>query len=260
MITILSPTASFIKFGATPEDHCIFGVIDFPLPVVYSSDIAFQFILQGDTEGETNAIYGSTVNVGIVNNCDDAAFLLTFPNTAVRSKKAPNQILFNWGAGVPGFTTVIAVDECFRLRVELNGQTWCSNPMKRIGVNDDVCFTSVISYASDSGGFGFFDCGPVVMPGVPGEGGDGGGPPVDEDGNCIAMDVEIVNQPNITILITAEMREKYGSLPSVQIWLYDSGGVLTNMGISASFIGGYPPTAIYIDLGGPASGWVHITV
>lgn len=255
MISLVSPPASFVRFNQAPEDHCIHGVIDLPLPVVYSNDVAFQIVLRGSTEGEANAVYGATVNFGLVYEYGDTVPLITFPNTSVRSKISPTEILFNWGAGFPGFTSVIAPGECFRVMIELSGSRWWSNPFKRIAVGDDTCWSSVVAYSNDTGGFGFFGCGPA---GGVGTWPDGEDPPVDEDGNCIPMYVEFENVPNVGVPITAEMAAKYGDLPSVQVWLYDSNGILTNMGIQAQFLGGFPPTSIYVDLGGPASGVIRI--
>lgn len=253
-IALIHPPASFVQFMVPPEDHCIFGTIDPPLPVVYSSDVAFQIVLQAGSEGEANAVYNDTVNFGLVREYGDTVYALQFPNTAVRSKLAPTQILYNWGAGFPGFDAVFDVGECFRVMVELNGQHWWSKLFKRIAVDDEVCFSSVIGYSNDSGGFGFFGCGPTTAGGTTGDGGD----PIDEEGNCIPMMVEIVNEATKTIPITQSMRDAYSELPSVQIWLTNPEGVLQNMGISAQFLGGYPPDRIYVDLGGPASGWVRI--
>lgn len=256
-VNIISPPNSFLRFNGTPEDNCIHGVIDLPLPVVYSSDYAFQWILTGATEAETDGIYGANIEVGLVNDCDDLAMIITFPNTYTRSKKSPTQILYNWGAGFPGFTSVVSIGECFRVRVRVNGvNVGCSNSLKRIAIDDDTCFTSVISYSSDSGGFGFFDCGPTTQ--LP-EGVPGGGIPYDEYGNCISMDIPFTNVPNISIPITAEMVDSYGVLPSVQIWIYNELGILQNIGISAQFLGGYPPTGIYADFGGNSSGIIHIS-
>lgn len=248
MITLSSPPAAFLKFNTEPEEHCIYGTLDLPLPVIYATDYAWQWVLSGSTEAETLGIFGATVRVGLVLDESDADFLIEFPTTYQRSRLAPTQILYNWGAGFPGFSGVVAVGQCFRVRVQLDDQKWHSSRLKRIADDDDKCFTSVIAYSSDSGGFGFYGCGPadVVIPGQ------------NEFGNCVPMVVEFVNVPNVTIPITAEMVTAYGELPSVQVWVYDTNGVLTNMGISANFIGGYPPTAIYVDLGGNASGVVRI--
>lgn len=255
-IALVNPPASFVRFNESPEDHCVFGEIDLPLPVAYSTDVAFQFVLRGSTEGEASSIYGSTVNVGLVNDYGDTVPLIVFPFTAVRSKVSPTDILYNWGAGFPNFDSVISVDECFRVTIEVNGNRWWSNPFKRIAINEDLCWSSVIAYTNESGGFGFFGCGPVVgLPVWPGD----VEPPVDEDGNCIPMYVEFgPGVSYVTIPITAEMVDRFGELPSVQIWIYDTNGVLTNMGIQAQFLGGYPPDSIYIDTGGPSAGVVRI--
>lgn len=256
-VTLINPPASFVQFNTAEEHHCVFGIIAPPLPVVYSNDVAFQIVLQADSEGEASAIYGSPVNFGLVSEYGDLAFLIQFPNTAVRSKLAPTQILYNWGAGFPSFQTVIAVNECFRVMVELNGQRWYSKTFKRIAIDDDTCWSAVIAYASTSGGFGFFGCGPVTETGT-GTDGEGGGTPVDEEGNCIPMIVDFVNVPNLTIPITQGMRDAYSELPSVQVWGYDGSGNLINMGIGASFGPSFPPDYMYFDFGGPLSGKIRI--
>lgn len=244
-ITLLSPPASFVKFNIEPEDHCIWGVIDLPLPVIYPDDVAFQFILQTDTEEEAAGLSTAYVQIGLVKDCEDDGFLIEFSNPFERSKVKANQVLYNWGWGFPGFAGVLAFDECFYVRVKLGDQEWCAT--SRFQRKREDCFTSVIEYGSDGGNaFGFFACGTdITLPDAP---------VVD----CRPTAVQFSNVATLTIPYTASLQDKYGDVPSVQVWIYDTGGKLVNMGVQASLIG-YPTTSIEVDLGGQASGVVRIS-
>lgn len=256
MVTLISPPASAIKFNQPVEEHCVYGEVDYELPVVYSSDHAFQWILQGANEGEANGLFSATVRVGLVYDCDDADFAIEFAQTYNRSKLAPTQVLYNWGSGYPSFTSVIAVGQCFHFRVQLDGQTWCSNVMKRFAVDDpNNCWTSVIDYSSSGSAFGFFACGPGNGLGSGGDGGD----PDEEDNVCEPTVVSFgPGVSTVTVPYTSDMRDRYGELPSVQIFIYDSNGVLTNMGVQALLVGD-PISQIYVDLGGPGAGKIRIS-
>lgn len=253
-ISIISPSASFIRFNVPVEEHCIFGEVDFELPVVYANDHSFQWIMQGSTEGEANSLFSATVRVGLVRDCDDASFAIEFGQTYNRSKLAPTQVLYNWGSGYPGFTSVIGVGECFHFRIELNGVTWCSNVMKRFAVNDpEVCWQSVIDYSNSNGaGFGFFSCGPGTGLGSGGDDGD------EDSANCLPTVITFTNVPTVSVPYTAEMIDKYGEVPTVQVWIYDTNGALVNMGVQAQLLGS-PINQIFVDNGGPGSGKIRIS-
>lgn len=243
-ISLLSPPASFVKFTDQPEEHCIFGILDIPYPVIYADDVAFQILLQGDTEAETQALAGQALRFGIVRDCDDPAFLIEFTQAPERSLVKSTQVLYNWGWGFPGFTSAIADGECFRVRIQLGSQIWCST--SRFQRQTDICFTSVIEYSSNEGNaFGFFACGTDIE--VP------GAPVVD----CRPTVIEFSNVPTLTIPYTAELRDKYGDLPSVTVMGYGTDGNLVNMNVEVKLIG-YPVTSIVADFGGNLSGVLRI--
>ena len=254
-VSLISPKASFVSFGSAPEEHCVFGTVDPCLPIVYANDHAFQFAAQG-TEGEVQALFGDTLRLGLVYDEDDAGFAIEFPNTSERSLLTPTQVLYNWSGGFPGFTGVIGVGECFKVRVILAGQTFNSTTcFKRFAVDDpDVCWTSVIEYSGQGAAFGFFSCGPADGDYTPPAEGEEPTPTMDCKPTAIPFD----NVPTLTIPVTQEYRDKYGDIPTFNSWIYDSNGVLTNMGVQA-VLTGYPVTSVTWDFGGPASGYVTIS-
>lgn len=244
-ITILNSNHSFVRFdGAVIEPHCIWGDIDYCLPVFADSDINFQFVVQG-TEAEIDAlcdITGSEVSVGLVNECNSEP-LLTFAEKPQRFRLSATQMLYNWGHGLPNFTSVIGIDGCFKVQITFGEVNFCSNCMQRIS---DDCFTSVIEYGNDEDAFGFKYC----------YGGD-----ISEGGitipTCDPTIVQFLNVPNLVVPYTTGLQAQYGPFPTVQVWIYDGLGQLVNMGITAAF-DAYPPTTISFDFGGPSSGIIVI--
>ncbi len=255
-ITIISPVNSFVRFGETANPPlCIWGNINFCLPIFEQSDWYFQWVIQG-TELEIDSLCtqsGDEIEVALVNECGGAS-VLTFAENPERFRLSETQVLYNWSVGFPNFTSVISVGECFRVQLTLDAtpygypeevETFCSNCFERIG---DDCYTSVVEYGNDEDGFGFKYCfsGEVDNPDSPVE-------PVD----CSPTVVTFVNVGTLAIPYTALLQSKYGVFPTVQVWVYDGSGALINMGITAGF-DGYPPTMINLDFGGPASGIVVI--
>lgn len=249
-LTIINSPHSFIRFNETPEAAlCIWGSVDFCLPVYDPEDVYFQFVIEG-TESEIDMLCtqsGNEMTVSLVNDCDGED-ILTFSEKPERFRLSVTQALYNWTHGLPGFTGPVSVGECFRIKLTVDAlpydtETFCSNCLERIG---DDCFTSVIEYGNDEDGFGFKYC----------YGGDiaGGG---SSGGDCEPTIITFVSVPTVTIPYTALLQSKYGDFPTVQVWIYDGTGQLLNMGITAAF-DTYPPTVINIDLGGPASGIVVI--
>ena len=242
-ITIISPANSFIRFNEPdPEADCIWGDIAYCLPVYQSSDIAFQFIIQG-TESEIDALCdqdASEVALSIINECDDAP-LLTFSEKPDRFRLSLTQMLYNWEHGLPNFTSVISLAECFKIQVAFGATEFCSNCFERIA---DECYTSVVEYGNDEDAFGFKYCYAGSM----------------DDSTTISCDPTIVNFINVATLAipyTASLQAMYGTFPTVQVWIYDGSGQLVNMGITVAF-DTYPPTMINLDFGGPATGIVVI--
>jgi hypothetical protein len=244
---ILSPAQSFVQFSETGKiDHCIFDKLNFCLPVFEDGDVAFQFIITG-SDNEIDAlcgVYGNPIELGIVNACDDADFLLEF--TANPYNEVPEllrlsdtQLLVNWAHGVPGFTNVIGYNECFKIRVQIGLIKFCSNCFER---TTDNCFTSVIEYGCDENCYGFNYCGSGTT--APGE------------LSCEPTIVTFTNQATMSIAYTASLQAAYGPVPTVQVWISD-GTNLVNMGITATF-DAYPPNVLGFDFGGDASGIIVI--
>lgn len=246
-ITIQSPRNSFIQFSESGIiDHCVFDRLQFCLPVYEDRDIAYQFFLNG-TESEIDSlcgVYGQDVRIGIVEDCDDADFLLEFTANPYNDvpemyRLSDTQILVNWAHGVPGFATVRQVNQCFKIRVQLGDTKFCSNCLERTA---DNCFTSVIEYSNDENSFGFNYCNSGA---------------VDEESiSCAPTIIQFTNVSTVTIPYTQSLKDSYGDAPSVQVWVSD-GTNLVNMGITATF-DTYPVNTINVDLGGPASGIVVI--
>jgi len=242
-ITIISPANSFIRFNESdPEPDCIWGDINFCLPVYQSSDIAFQFIARG-TEAEIDAlcdIDGGETEISIIPDCGEAP-LLTFPNKPDRFRLSATEMLYNWEHGLPNFSSVIEISECFKVQIAIAGLEFCSGCFERIA---DECYTSVIEYGNEEDAFGFKYC-------YAGN--------IDDDIviSCEPTIVNFINVPTLAIPYTASLQASYGNFPTVQVWIYDGSGQLVNMGITVAF-DTYPPTMINLDFGGPATGIVVI--
>lgn len=242
--SITAPVQSFVQFNETGKvDHCIFDMINFCLPVYEDGDVAFQFVVTG-LESEIDAlcgVYGSNIAIGIVDACDDADFLLEFtanPYNDVPSifRLSDTQLLVNWSHGFPGFTSVINNGQCFKVRVEIGDQQFCSNCFER---TSDSCFTSVVEYGCDENCFGFNYCGSGTIP-------DNG------ETTCEPTIVTFTNQSSLAIAYTQSLRDMYGDVPTIQVWISD-GTDLVNMGITAA-LDAYPPNVLSFDFGGPATG------
>lgn len=240
----ISPVNSFVQFNETGTfTHCVHGDYTFALPVYEYTDVAFQFFVIG-TITEIDALcgpYGTDIQVGIVNDCQEEGFLLEFTGNPYndvpeRYRLSDTQLLVNWPHGLPGFDSVISVEECFHIRIQIGEQTFCSNVHKRTA---DSCFTSVIDYTNDENFGGFNYC----MSGTVAE---------EEAVTCEPLIIQFTNQSVLMIPYTQSMKDAYGDAPSVQVWISD-GTNLVNMGISAVF-DDYPVNLITVDMGGPASG------
>lgn len=240
-VTIHNSEHSFIRFGdaATPPD-CIWGNIDYCLPVYAQGDIAFQFVISG-SEAEIAALcnpYTSGAEVSLVSECDGTP-IVTFTEQPDRFVLSDTQVLFNWSHGFPGFTGLIADKECFKVQVEVAGVKFCSNCFERI-IED--CFTAVVEYGNEDDAFGFKYC---------------AGGNVDTGNECLPTIVPFFNIATLSIPYTTSLADKYGEVPTVQAWIDDGAGNLTNTGISILF-DTYPPTAISFDFGGVSSGIIVI--
>jgi hypothetical protein len=244
---ISAPQASFVQFNETGiVSHCIYTDIRFCLPVYEDEDVKFQVFISG-TETEIDAlcgVYGIPIGVGIVEDCADADFLQEYTNTLYGNytphlfRLGPTQILMNWNHGFPGFTGVISGNQCFRIRLEIGVQRFCSNCFTRI---TDPCFTSVVEYGCDENAFGFNYCssGEIVTEG--------------DNGDCEKTYITFINQSTLSIPYTAQMLALYGNIPTVQAWIYNEENELVNASFQIA-LDGYPPNFINVDFGGSATG------
>lgn len=243
---VLTPRNSFVRFdGELPEDHCIFGQQDFCLPVLEESDVAFQFVVEADTVEEADALctFGSSgINIGLVADCENE-FDIEFSEQPERYRISPTQVLYNWAHGFPGMTGFYDIGACFHIQITvINEITVCSNCFQRIGSS---CFNSVIEYGGDENAFGFNYCNSGAIESA------------SETGTCEPRIIEFTSKTTLAIPYTAGLQALYGSVPTIQCWIYDGGGQLVNMGIQATF-DAYPPNMINFDFGGVASGIIVI--
>lgn len=238
---ILSPANSFIQFNESDNfTSCEFRDINLCLPVFEDDDVNFQFVIEADTEGEANALCGTsdTVEIGLTKTCLD--FALLFTAVPDRYRISARQVLYNWPNGLPGFTTVIGVGECFSIRVLVDSTSFCSNCLQRI---NDTCHTSVIEYGNDDNFAGFNYCNSEAVD--------------SETEVCRPMLISFTNQSTLTIPYTASMLAKYGDAPTLKVWIYD-GLELVNMSVRQAF-DAYPPNNLLFDFGGSATGIIKIS-
>lgn len=244
---IISPANSFIQFGESSNvTSCNYADINLCLPVYQEDDIAFQFVVQGDTVEETDDLCdltNSQIIVGLVENCA-LVFSKQFTEKPDRFRISEFQVLYNWPHGLPGFATVFAVGKCFQIGVKIAAQPIeCSNCLQRIAGD---CHTSVLEYGNDENFAGFNYCNS--------EGSDSGGSSTD----CDPTFISFTNQSTLVIPYTTAMSDKYGDVPTINTWIYDPFGVLTKMSVSQS-LDTYPPTELRFDFGGPATGIIKIS-
>lgn len=254
-ISIISPENSFIRFSEPAADPlCIWGAVDFCLPVFADEDVYFQFVIAG-TQLEIDSLCvtsGDELSVALVTACNGTP-LKTFTEKPQRYRLSPTQVLYNWAHGLPGFTSVAAVAQCFKIQVTVEATPYgypdanlvaCSNCLERVASD---CFTSVVEFGNEDDAFGFKYCGGGDLP--------AGSEPATID--CSPTIVTFVGVATLAIPYTALLQSKYGVFPTVQVWIYDGTGQLLNMGITAAF-DTYPPTMINLDFGGTAAGIVVI--
>lgn len=246
-IRIISPTNSFVRFSeACSTTDCNFGSVEFNLPVADSEDVSFQWVIETDTEEEADALCtqdGSGIEVSLVDDCAYGAGLIDFTELPERFRLSTTQILFNWQHGFPGFPGPILPEQCFKIRVTVDGVQFCSNCFQRV---IETCYTSVLEYGNDEDAFGFKYCAGGAVP-------SGGDTPV----SCEPTEVSFVNVPTLTIPYTAMLQDQYGTIPTIQVWIFDEMGQLVNMSTQVKF-DAYPPTQLLFDFGGPASGKIVI--
>lgn len=242
---IISPANSFVQFGASNlVQSCNYADITLCLPVFLEDDVYFQFVVAADTEEEANALCdltNSKVVVGLSNDCA-GALIKTFTEKPDRFRISPFQVLYNWSHGLPGFASVVEVSKCFVIKVTIDESVdACSNCFQRIASD---CHTSVLEYGNDDNFAGFNYCNSEV---------------VDADTqDCDPTFISFTNQSTLVIPYTASMMAKYGNVPTLKVWLYDTNGELVNMSVRQAF-DAYPPTELRFDFGGPGSGIIKIS-
>lgn len=234
---------SFIQFQELDTiDLCNWPGNEMCLPVYNENDAWFQFVVLADTEEEADVLCSQdndAVRVGIVQQCIDA--MAPYIQLPTRLRISPTRVLYGWQHGLPNVTQDVAVGECFRIGVQVVAQFFCSNCFQRIG-ND--CFTNVIQYSNDENAFGFNYCaGPL--------------PEEAQQEDCDPTIIQFNNQSIMTIPWTAFLQQKYGSSPTIQVWV-DDGGELVVAGIRVA-MDAYPPTEIRIDFGGVSTGIIKIS-
>lgn len=246
MLNLISPRFSFIQFGESSQvQSCNFAPLHLCLPVYDYTDVTFQFIIETETEEEANElcdVANDQVEVGITDDCNQ--FLLNFKSAGYKPKRyrlTPTTVLYNWDHGLPGFSTVISISECFVIRVAIGEYSWCSNCLQRI---HEPCHTSVIEYSNEENAFDFDYCSDSSA---------GGG----EDACCAPLIISFRNRASMVIPYTAQLRNQYGDAPSVQVWIYDGNGELANFGITEVY-DDIPPTELRFDFGGNSSGIIKI--
>lgn len=240
---ILSPVNSFIQFAESDEfTSCEFADINLCLPVYEDDDVNFQFVVEADTEAEADALCGLTndmIDIGLTTDCLN--FALQFVAVPDRYRISAQQVLYNWPNGLPGFTTVIAVGQCFSIRVLVDSTSFCSNCLQRI---NNTCHTSVIEYGNDDNFAGFNYCNSEAVDS-------------DASADCDPTFVSFTNQSTLVIPYTASMLANYGNAPTIKAWIYD-GSELVNMSIRQAF-DAYPPNNLLFDFGGNATGIIKIS-
>jgi hypothetical protein len=238
--SVISMQNSFIRFDSQDVvTHCIHGTFSTCLPVYAESDIAFQFVVQAETEEEADALcqpYESGIDIGLVLDCDQVGFTAEFEETPERFRISTLQVLYNWPHGVPGMIGNVGMMECFYIRVVVDEVNYCTNCFQRI---PDDCFTSVIEYSNEDNFAGFNYCNAGEVPG-------------DITVDCAPQIYSFNNQSTLTIPYTASLQDRFGDVPTVQVWIYVD-GELTNVGVVATF-DAMPPTSIFVDFGGVSSG------
>lgn len=242
---ILTSNFSFVQFDESDViNDCEITSQQMCLPVFDVNDVWFQFIIEADTEDESNdlCIIGSEpIIVGLVSECGDS-YAVQFVEKPTRYRVSSTKVLYVWQHGFPAFFNYFDIGECFRISISapaVTDQTFCSNCFQRIF---DDCHTSVLQYDNNENAFGFNYC-------------------AGEDANqnindCEPTIIEFTNQSTLVIPWTAFLQNKYGITPNVQAWIED-GGELVAAGIRIA-LDTLPPTELRFDFGGNASGFIKI--
>lgn len=246
-LSVASPLNSFVRFDEDDiVDHPIFDNIRHCFPVVEEDDVAFQFFIRGTAE-EINAFagaYGTQVVFQLVDSADpEGDGLIEFSERPDVFRLSDTELLVNWSHGFPGFEGSVNIGQCFMIRLAIGTDFFYSGCFQRI---DSTEFTSVLEYGNDENAFGFNYC----------NGGSSSAEVIEEGDACEPYLITFTNRSTLTIPYTAALRDLYGDVPDVRVWVYID-GVLTNPGLVIN-LDGNPVTMIDIDFGGSSSGVVII--
>lgn len=244
-LSILTSKFSFYSFDS--EDtfvNCGFPNFGMCLPVFADNDVAFQFKIVASSKVEADILCdlaNNLVQIGIIRNCNDTGFLQTYSQKTERYRVNDNTVLYNWTAGLPNFEAVVQINQCFHIKVVVNGTAFCSNCLQRVG---ESCYSAVLDYNNNDDAFDFDYCGGSLVGSS-------------TDVTCEPTFVPFTNLTTLAIPYTASLSDKYGSIPTVTVWIYNLSGELVNMGTEVTF-DSFPPSIINFDFGGLASGVIKI--
>jgi hypothetical protein len=257
-ITITHPKFSFVRLNETEDfDGCLVDGISYCLPVAKEDDVWFQFVAVAETAEEANQLCDAEddlVTVGLINGDDDCLddFVVNFKTAGYKPERirlSETQVLYNWKHGFPDYDDTYAVGDCFKIKIKIVTEDGdivaCSNCFERV---TEDCYTSVVDYGSEQNIFDFNYCG------------SGNLVEVEEGAECVEPQIiSFENETALDIPYTAAMQDKYGTVPSVELWVFDED---TNEYVEAVVRVGfdaYPPTRILADLGGTATGFLKIS-
>jgi hypothetical protein len=234
---------SFVQFAESDTiQACNFSNAAMCLPVFADEDVWFQFIITGTTQEEIDALCADIglISLGLVQACTDG-FLIEFSEKPQRYRISSTKVLYIWQHGVPNFSSVLNIGECFHIKIEVADQSFCSNCFQRIG---DDCHTSVIQYSNQENAFDFNYCASADSS-------------QSADQSCDPIEIQFTNQATMVIPWTAYLQERFGNSPTIQVWVLDENGELVAAGLRVA-MDTFPPTEIRIDFGGVSSGVVKI--
>src|SRR5262245_4274511 len=114
---ILTSEFSFVQFDDTDEIvDCEFTTQSMCLPVFDINDAWFQWVIESDTEEESEAlciISDEPIIVGLVAECGDP-YTVEFVEKPTRYRVSATRVLYVWEQGLPDFFNYFDPGECFR--------------------------------------------------------------------------------------------------------------------------------------------------
>jgi len=84
-LTLINSANSFVRFNdPEPAADCIWGNVNYCLPVYAQDDVWFQFVIQGEPDEIISmcTIDASEIEVSLVNECDDVYTVIQSGNTS----------------------------------------------------------------------------------------------------------------------------------------------------------------------------------